>query len=273
MINHRYKLLVVDIDGTLIGKDGNILPQDKEALTKASDLGIKVSLSTGRAAQACLSLVSQLALDSYHIFFDGALVSNLAQNQEVYIQPLNKGVVKQAIKFAQLNDIDLDLYSTTHYFIERETWSSKVHRDFFDLKPILVDFTELWKRERIIKLGLVTTSPQEAAKVRKFHHKFEDSLNFSWVRTPAFPGVDFINVVAPGVSKGEALKALASHLGIALTEVIAIGDGMNDIPLLSLAGLGIAMGNAPAEVKAVADYTTLDVKYGGLAAAIERFLL
>ena len=75
------------------------------------------------------------------------------------------------------------------------------------------------------------------------------------------------------MSKGEALKALASHLGITLTEVIAIGDGMNDIPRLSLAGLGIAMGNAPAEVKAVADYTTLDVEYGGLAAAIERFLL
>jgi len=273
VINHPYKLLVVDIDGTLVGKDGNILPQDREALTKAGDLGIKVSLSTGRAAQSCLSLIRQLALDSYHIFFDGALVSNPAQNQEIYIQPLSKEVVREAVQFAHLNDINIDLYSTTHYFIERETWSSKIHRDFFSLKPILVDFTELWERERIIKLGLVTTSLQEADTVRKFHHKFKDSLHFSRVRTPAFPGVDFINVVAPGVSKGKALEALTSHLGIALTEVIAIGDGMNDIPLLSLAGLGIAMGNAPALVKAEADYTTLDVDRGGLAAAIKKFLL
>jgi len=273
VVNHRYKLLVVDIDGTLVGKDGNVLPQDREALAKARDSGIKVSLSTGRAAQACLSLISQLALDSYHIFFDGALVTSPTQNEEVYAQLLSKGVVREAIKFARLNDIDIDLYSTTHYFIARETWSSKVHHDFFSLQPILVDFNQLCQRERIIKLGMVATSPQETANAEKFHRRFKDSLHFSWVRTPAFPGVDFINVVAPGVSKGKALEALASHLGISLTEVIAIGDGANDIPLLSLAGLGIAMGNAPAEVKAAADYTTLDIDRGGVAAAIQKFLL
>jgi len=273
VINHPYKLLVVDIDGTLVGKDGNILPQDRQALAKARDLGIKVSVSTGRAAQSCLSIIHQLALDGYHIFFDGALVSNPAQNEEVYIQPLSKAVVRKAIEFAHLNDIDIDLYSTTHYFIERETRSSKVHHDFFGLQPILVDFNKIWERERIIKGGLVTTSPKEAAKAEKFRLKFKDSLHFSRVRTLAFPGVDFINVVAPGVSKGTALKALASHLGISLTEVIAIGDGANDIPLLSLAGLGIAMGNAPAEVKAAADYITLDIDHAGLAIAIRKFLL
>ena len=273
MINHPYKLLVIDIDGTLVGKDGNILPEDREALAKACDSGIKVSLSTGRAAQACLRIIRQMALDGYHIFFDGALVSNPAQNEEVYIQSISKAIVKQAVEFAHLNDINADLYSTTHYFIERETWSSITHRDFFDIKPILVDFDNIWERERIIKFGLVTTSPQEAATAGKFHRRFKDSLHFSWVRTPAFPGVDFINVVAPGVSKGKALKALASHLGIVLTEVIAIGDGTNDIPLLSTAGLGIAMGNAPAEVKATADYITLDIERGGLAEAIKKFLL
>jgi Cof subfamily protein (haloacid dehalogenase superfamily) len=273
VIDHRYKLLVVDIDGTLVGKDGNISPQDREALAKARDSGIKVSLSTGRAAQACLSLIDQLALDGYHIFFDGALVSNPVSNEEVYVQLLSKGVVRQAIKFAQLNDINIDLYSTTYYFIAQETWSSKVHHDFFSLQPILVDFDNIWQRERIIKLGLVATSPREAANAEKLYLRFKDSLHFSWVRTPAFPGVDFINVVAPGVSKGKALEALASHLGISLTEVIAIGDGANDISLLSLAGLGIAMGNAPAEVKTAADYTTLDIDRGGVAAAVNKFLL
>ena len=80
-------------------------------------------------------------------------------------------------------------------------------------------------------------------------------------------------MLAPGVSKGRALEALASYLGISLAEVMAIGDGINDIPLLSVAGLAIAMGNAPDEVKAVADYITLDVDHSGVAAAIEKFLL
>ena len=111
------------------------------------------------------------------------------------------------------------------------------------------------------------------AQARSFRLHFDHSFHFSVARSPAFPDVEFTNVVAPEVDKGKALEALASHLGVSLGEVAAIGDGTNDIPLLSLAGLAIAMGNAPDEVKAVAGYITLDVDHSGLAAAIERFLL
>ena len=214
-----------------------------------------------------------MALDGYHVFFDGALVSNPNHGKEVYVQSLDKMVVRQAVEFAHLNDIYLELYSATHYFVERETWATDIHRQFFDLQPTVVDFTELWSQERIIKGELMTSSRQEIAKARSFYLQFNGSLHFSWAMTPAYPGVDFINVVDPGVSKGKALAALASHLGISMTEVIAVGDGVNDIPLLSLAGLAVAMDNAPAEVRAVADYITLDVDHSGLAAAIKRFLL
>jgi len=78
-------------------------------------------------------------------------------------------------------------------------------------------------------------------------------------KTPSYPEVDFINVLAPDVSKGQALEALASHLEISLTEVIAIGNGTNDISLLEKAGMAVAMGNSPDELKAVADYVTLDI--------------
>ncbi|MFC2013699.1 HAD hydrolase family protein [Chloroflexota bacterium] len=91
--------------------------------------------------------------------------------------------------------------------------------------------------------------------------------------TPEYPGVDFINVLAPGVSKGKTLKVLVSHLGVEMDEVMAIGDGTNDISLLSEAGLTVAMDNAPDEVKAVANHITLGVDRSGVAAAIERFLL
>ena len=273
LINHRYKLLVIDIDGTLVNRYGNISAEDREALAKARDLGVPVSLSTGRVIKACLIILKQLSLDSYHIFFDGALVSNPSQGKEVYAQPISKVVVRQMVEFAQLHNIDLELYSVTHYFAERETWSTEAHRQFFGLQATIVDFTNLWEGERIIKGGLVTTTPQEAAKARRFCRQFSDSLHFSWARTPAYPGVDFINLLAPEVSKGKALETLASHLGVSLTEVVAVGDGTNDIPLLTSAGLAIAMGNAPDEVKAIADYITLDVDHSGLAAAINKLLL
>ncbi len=273
MINHPYKLLVVDIDGTLLNGYGNISAEDKEALTNARNLGIQVSLSTGRGIKSSLRIIEQLTLDGYHIFCDGALVGSPSQGKEVYVQPLGKVVLRQMIEFAHGHGINLELYSATHYFVERESWSTNAQRQFFGIQPTMVDFTKLWERERIIKGGLVTTNPQEAAKARDFRHHFGDSLHFSWARTPAYPGVDFINILAPEVSKGKALEALASYLGISLTEVMAVGDGTNDIPLLTSAGMAVAMGNAPDEVKAVADYITLDVDHSGLAAAINQFLL
>jgi len=267
----KYKLLVVDIDGTLLGREGSISAKDREALAEARWSGIKVCLSTGRAAQGCRSIIDQLSLDGYHIFFDGALVSNLGD--EIYAEPLNRKVVKEAVEFVQRNDIYIELYSTTHYFVEQENWATEIHHQYFKLEPTVVDFTDLWNRERIIKGGLITRSAQEVVRARSFRLHFDRRLRFSVARSPAFPDVEFTNVLAPEVSKGKALEALASHLGVSLGEVAAIGDGTNDIPLLSSVGLAIAMGNAPDEVKAVAHHITLDVDHSGLAAAINHFLL
>ncbi len=272
MENSKYKLLVIDVDGTLVGRDGSISAEDREALAKARRLGIQVSLSTGRVTQACLGIINQLSLDGYHIFFDGALVSNSAQDKEVYVQPLSQEVVKQAVEFVHLRSIDLELYSATHYFVERETWASDIHRQFFGIEATVVDFNKLWNKERIIKGELMTASPLEVTKARSFCHEF-NGLHCSWAMTPAYPGVNFINVLAPEVSKGKALETLASHLGISLDEVMAVGDGPNDVSLLASAGLAIAMGDAPDELKAVADYVTLDIDHSGLAAAIEKFLV
>ena len=269
----RYKLLVIDVDGTLLDKDGNISAEDREALTKVRQAGIQISLSTGRVLQACLGVINQLSLDGYHMFFDGAVVSEPDGNREIYVQPISQEIVKQAVEFAHQNDIYLELFSTTHYFVERESWYSEIRRSFFGIEATVTDFTDLWRQERFVKAQLIASSPEEAARAEKFYTHFDGRLRFSWAKTPAYPDLDFINVIAPEVSKGKALEALASHLGISLDEVMAVGDGTNDIPLLTSAGLAVAMGDAPTEVKAVADYVTLDIDHNGLAAAIEKFLL
>lgn len=269
----KYKLLIVDIDGTLVGRNGAISAESREAVAEASCSGIRVSLSTGRVSRACLGIIRELSLDGYHIFFDGALVSDPDQGDEVYAHPLSKEMVKQAVEFARLNDIYLELFSSTEYFIERETQATRIHSKLMGIEPTLADFIKLWNRETILKANLVTYSAEEAAKAEKLRRQFQGRLRFSVARSPAFPGIEFINVVDPEVSKGEALIALALHVGVSLSEVVAVGDGTNDISLLSTAGLAIAMENAPDEVKAVADYVTLDVDHGGLAAAIKRFLV
>ncbi len=273
MINNRYKLLVVDIDGTLLDKNGAISAEDKKALAGASDSGIQVSLSTGRVVQSSLGIINRLSLDGYHIFFDGALVSDPEKSKEVYVEPISEELVRQIVDFAHHHETTLDLYSAAHFFAERETWATDIRRQFFGLETTILDFDKIWLQERIIKGTLVVRSPEEKAKADSLRLHFKDSLTFSVTKTPAYPEIDFINVVALEVSKGKALEALVSHLGIALNEVIAIGDGANDVSLLSEAGLAIAMGNAIDELKAVADYVTLDVDHNGVAAAINKFLL
>ncbi|MFC2002306.1 Cof-type HAD-IIB family hydrolase [Chloroflexota bacterium] len=272
-MSHNYKLLVIDIDGTLVDGNKSISIENREALVKVRDLGMQVSLSTGRSLKACLRIIEQLSLDNYHISFDGALVSSPELGEEIYVQPISRVVVKQMVEFAHEHGMDLELYTSTHYFAERETWSTEAHRQFFGVYPTMVDFTNIWERERILKGGVVPTTPQEEAQASAFYRQFDDSLHFSQARTPAYPDIVFINVLAPEVSKGKGTEALAAHLGVPLSEVVAVGDGSNDVSLLSSAGLAIAMGNARSEVKAVADYITLDVDHSGLAVAINKFLL
>lgn len=271
MRRHPYKLLVIDIDGTLIDRAGHISAANRRALARVRELGIPVSICTGRGAQACQSYIKDLSLDSYHIFCDGALVSG--PGREIHTRPIGPPLVWQMTGLARQHGLNLELFSATRYLVERETWSTGAHRDFFGIEPTIIDFSRAWEREKIIKGGLVTTGPDEVARARDFCNCFAETLRFSWATTPAYPGVYFINILDPGASKGSALQALAAHLGISPDEVIAVGDGDNDISLLSAAGLAVAMGNAPDPVKAVADYITLDVEESGLAAAIERFLL
>jgi Cof subfamily protein (haloacid dehalogenase superfamily) len=248
-------LLVVDIDGTLINQSGAISEADRQALVRVAGAGIRVSLSTGRVSQACRSVLELLSLDGYHVFADGALVADPRSDREVYVETITRELVKEMVDFVHEHGMRIDFYSSRRFFVEKEDWATDI------------------RRKRIIKGTLVVRSPEEKAQADSFYRYFNDRLNFSWTMTPAYPDVDFINVISREVSKGRALEELASFLGIELSGVIAIGDGDNDISLLSAAGTGIAMGNSPDRLKAVADHIVPDVEHSGVAVAVEKYVL
>jgi Cof subfamily protein (haloacid dehalogenase superfamily) len=222
---------------------------------------------------ASTNIINTLGIDGSHIFFDGALVCNPQNNEEIYARQISPDIIKKAADVALQNGILLDLFSSTRYFVIAENWRSDIRRDFFGITVSVEDFTTIWRKERIIKGGIVVSSPEEEIKAREYISQFEDCLSFSWTTTPAYPGCHFINIIDIGVSKGKALEALTSRLEISMDDVLAIGDGTNDVSLLSTAGFSIAMQNAPPELKSVADYVTADVEQNGVSQAIRKFLL
>jgi len=274
MTKTRYKLLVSDIDGTLVNKQGVISEADRHALAEVLDAGIRVSLCTGRVTRACQSILTQLSLNGFHIFFDGALVCDANNNQEIYSETIDTRLVKKASEAASTCGVQIEFFSGTHYFSDKQSWRTELRQTFFGTSPSLVDYKKLWQQDKkIIKGGIIVRSPEEDTKIKLFTSMVQEDLGITWTRTPAFPDLAFINITARGVSKGKALEALASHLRIDLEDVVAIGDGTNDIALLSTAGLAIAMQNAPSELKAIADYVAPNVEHNGFAKAIHRFVL
>lgn len=272
-MTRKPRLLVVDIDGTLLNRNGTVSGADRSALASAVRAGVTVALSTGRVIEAARPILEHLSLEGYHMFFDGALVADPGSGAEVYAESIATAVLEDLIAAARDSGIAIELYSTTSYFIEREDWATDIRREFFSLEPTITDFGRICHGERIIKATMPARTVAEKSAARAVCQHLDGRLSFSWTRTPAYAEVDFVNVIAAGASKGRALEEMARFMRIPLAEVAAIGNGGNDLSLLSRAGLALAMGDSPPELRAVADFMLPNVEGCGVAAAVDRFIL
>jgi Cof subfamily protein (haloacid dehalogenase superfamily) len=267
MLNH-YKLLVTDIDGTILDKNGVLSPCDREALEDLLKAGVKISLCTGRAAGGCRNVFSKIPLGGFHIFFDGALVCNADQTEVIYSQPVPEESLRQACSLILAQKMSLELFSSTQYFVQEESQPTRDHAALMEEKPIIGDLEAVCRKEQIILGCIVTGSLEEENCIRGWQEALAGRLRFSWSSHPAHPGYRFINITAPEVSKGRAMEVLCSHLGVGLERVIAIGDGANDVSFLEKAGCAVAMSTSPTELKAVAHYVTDSVENNGVAKAL-----
>lgn len=271
-----YKLLVLDVDGTLLNGQNIISDEDKNAIDEARNRGVRVALCTGRVNQASKSILTRLELDGYHIFSDGAVVGSADNKKTIYAKTIDGALAKQLAEYVHAKKITtIDFFTPTNDYVEPETqpWVTEIRRKFFGLDPQVTDFSKLCEKEKIIKATHMVASEKDKQLSEDFQAQFGDKLRFSPTTNASYPELAFINIINPAVSKGEALKVLITYLGLSSEECIGIGDGVNDISLLLGVGLGIAMGNAPDELKKIAKHVTLNVEHSGVAAAVRKFIL
>lgn len=269
----RYRLLVVDVDGTLVGADSRVTPPVVQAVQAAARAGVRVAISTGRTPPACARYLATLALTGPQIFFDGGLVVDLAAPPPVLEYRVDATGASAALDFARAAGITAELYTRDGYYVAAVTPEVVAHAALQGCEPVVTDLAEVLAGGQVIKAELVLGTDADREAVRAFARTQADRLRFSWATAPGLPDLSFINVVDPGVNKGQAIRALAARLDLPLSAVVAVGDSTNDVPMFGVAGLAIAMGNAPAAVRQAAHVVTGSVEADGLAAAIDRYVL
>ncbi len=245
----EFKALVIDLDGTLIGPDELISPPVADAVRDvASRIG--VSIATGREVHEVCKYAQELGLTWPQISDNGAIIFDPISGEILWSAPilgeeLSRGIVRHII------ESECSLFAT--------------HRDGAFTDPAKID---RWDLIRISALDLDADAAQDMME-RTSDIPELDSVRV-WLPYNRLWAVDFTR---KGVNKGRALEKLCALKGIEPSQTIAVGDSFNDKPLVETAGLGIAMGNAPSEVRDAAKYSVPPVEEDGLALAIRRYVM
>lgn len=267
----KKKVLVLDIDGTLTNSRKEISAKTREALIHIQEMGHIVALASGRPTGGLRMYLDELdfpRFGGYTISYNGACVTNTKTGEEVYKNALPDYVAQWMHSYALEHDMGMCSYvgnelicgTRVDRYIERETTLNQFERRQVDsFEPFMS--TDLYK-------VLLTAVPTRAAEQEKrLARRFMGRLSI--YRSEPF----FIEVMARGVNKGDAIAGLLERLGMEREDVIACGDGLNDLTMIRYAGLGVAMGNAQQEVKEAADVVTLSNDDDGLIPIIDKYIL
>ncbi len=267
-----YKLLVLDVDGTLIGKGAYPSPRVTEAVRAARAKGIEVALGTGRATEACYHLFRHLGLAGLHVVFDGAAVIDWPSNDIVFLRALPPPAAKRLIELAREQDLFLEIYAHDFYFIEKEGELADHQRNKLQINPLITDLLSLVDRIKIVKGQLLAADAEEKLRADVVSTEMEQYCKMSWSLDPS-NGIYFGNAVSRTVSKAKALRDMIDYLGVSFDQILAVGDSFNDLPIFEVAGTSVAMGNAPDSLKQLANWIAPTVEEDGVATVIEKFIL
>jgi Cof subfamily protein (haloacid dehalogenase superfamily) len=268
------RLLVLDIDGTISGESNQISPVVERAIAAAQAKGIQVAIATGRMYRSALRFHRQVGSTLPLLAYQGALIKDAFTEQVYRHWAVSKQSALQLLDYFEQPDLKPLL--SIHFYIDDQLYVREITEE-----------TELYANrsgiEAIAVGDLRQVLDREPTKILALSHQTEiiDHLLTSLRQryTPAElyftkSVATFFEAANPLVNKGVAVRYLAEEmLELQADNVMTVGDNFNDVEMLAYAGIGVAMGNAPAEVKAIADWVAPTVDADGVAAAIDKFLL
>lgn len=272
MDNNAIRLLIIDVDGTLIGESLSISPRVHQALTATKQRGVQIALCTGRPILSAQRFIEDLGLNGYHIFDAGATIANPTTGDKLYSAGLTPDLARDLVRAAKQAHLYLELYAGSNYFVEQIEAHTRLHSSVMGYLPQIAILEDIVETTPINKAEMLALNDDEHVLVQRFLDSFADRIDWGWATAP---GTDarFVNLLPKGISKGEAVIKLGDYVAIPREQRMGVGDGFNDEPLLRNCGIAVAMGGAPDKIKAVADWVTKSAEEDGLALAVERFIL
>lgn len=262
-----YKLMAVDIDGTLLNDEGKLSENTIKAIRMGVEKGLIFTIATGRPIQGVENINAVINLDLPFITYNGAMVVMGKSRKILYEKSMSSIDAKNIISLGKKYGVNIMVWKNNSLFVEKINQWVERYKKISTVEPVevenLIDVAE----------GGVTKILwyDYTEKISEYYKTVGSFLsgNVNYYTSQPF----FLEFTDKQASKAIAMEKLGEYFGIDRKEMIAVGDGFNDLPMIEYAGLGVAMGNAPDEVKNKADFITLSNNHDGVAHVIHKFVL
>lgn len=268
----QYRLLAIDLDDTLLDENSKISNPNREAIQKATEKGLRLIIATGRMFKTSVPYMADLGLndDRPLINYHGALVKKSQSKEVVLHRPIDKNIAIAVAEEGERSNLHVSLFIEDDLYVGKKTEQSLYYQSLAK-----IEVNEVGSLSKFIekqdsnptKMSIIRWDGTLDAVEEKLKERFGSKLSILQSRPY------FLEITDRQATKGQTLKWFAEREGVKREEIIAIGDGHNDLDMIRYAGLGIAVANARPALLEIADYITTPNNEDGVAAALEQFVI
>ena len=289
-----YKLIAIDLDGTILDSYGEVSENTKRILKETMKKGTKVIIASGRTIDSIKAIANEISTDKYIIAGNGSIIYDLQEKNVIYEKYIPKSKALNIIKICEDNSITYSVYTNKTivadslkynilYYYKQNLKKEPTKKTSITIVPNIYDYVKNMDNEKVMKIFICDKHQSVFNSILKRFSEIEDIeiLDVSHMSRKIISNGSkdvaleyfYTEISEKNVDKWYAIEYLLNKLNIDKTEIISIGDNINDVKMIEQAGLGIAMKGSSSKVTEVADYVTdFDNNNNGAALAIEKFL-